>query len=52
MILHIGLNNFNTGLDNLDMLTPNRLLLGRNNEGSPVEPVEVTGSYDKIISVN
>ena len=33
--LPIGLNNYNADLDNLDLLTPNRLLLGRNNERSP-----------------
>ena len=50
--LPIGLNNFNADLDNLDLLTPNRLLLGRNNKRSPVEPVDVAGSYDKVISAN
>ena len=50
--LPIGLNGKNASLDNLDLLTPNRLLLGRNNERSPVEPVEVAGSYDRIIDAN
>ncbi len=50
--LPIGLNAKNADLNNLDLLTPNRLLLGRNNERSPVEPVEVAGSYDKIIDAN
>ena len=50
--LPIGLNNNTADLDNLDLLTPNRLLLGRNNDRSPVEPVEVTGKYDRIIAAN
>ena len=50
--LPIGLNNRNADLDNLDLLTPNRLLLGRNNDRSPIGPVEVTGSPDKIVAAN
>ena len=48
----IGLASRNVDLGNLDLLTPNRLLLGRNNDRSPVEPVEVAGSYDRIIDAN
>ena len=50
--LPIGLANRNAELGNLDLLTPNRLLLGRNNDRSPVEPVDVTGVHDKIIEAN
>ena len=50
--LPIGLASRNVDLGNLDLLTPNRLLLGRNNDRSPVEPVEVTGSYDRVIDAN
>lgn len=39
-------------LENLDLITPNRLLLGRNNDRSPVGNMSVTESYDKIISSN
>ena len=50
--LPIGLMNVNTDLGNLDLLTPNRLLLGRNNDRSPIEPVEMTNKADKIIEAN
>ncbi len=50
--LPIGVKSKCADVDNLDLLTPNRLLLGRNNERSPVGPVEVTGSPDRIISAN
>ena len=39
-------------LDNLDLITPNRLLLGRNNDRSPIGNMSVTESYDKIIASN
>ena len=39
-------------LDNLDLITPNRLLLGRNNDRSPVGNMSSTESYDKIIEAN
>ena len=35
-----------------DLLTPNRLLLGRNNDRSPTEPLSVSNDYDKIIRAN
>ena len=35
-----------------DLITPNRLLLGRNNERSPSEPLSVSNDYDKIIRAN
>ena len=40
--LPIGLHSYSTDLENLDLLTPNRLRLGRNNERSPVGPMLVT----------
>jgi len=39
-------------LENLDILTPNRLKMGRNNERSPVEPVELISNPNKIIEEN
>lgn len=39
-------------LDDLDLLTPNRLRLGRNNQRSPVGPMWVTGKPDKFIASN
>ena len=39
-------------LEYLDLLTPNRLKLGRNNERSPVGPLFVTGKPDKFVVEN
>ena len=50
--LPIGVINAKAAIDNLDLLTPNSLMLGRNNDRSPVEPVDITGRYDKIIQSN
>ena len=50
--LPLGLSNRNVDLGNLDLLTPNRLLLGRNNERSPAGPVDINGSYDRVIEAN
>ena len=50
--LPIGLVNRSVDVGNLDLLTPNRLLLGRNNDRSPVGSVDVTGSHDRIIQAN
>ena len=35
-----------------DLITPNRLLMGRNNDRSPTEPLLVSNDYDKIIRTN
>ena len=35
-----------------DLITPNRLLMGRNNDRSPTEPLAVSNDYDKIIQAN
>ena len=40
------------GLEHLDLITPNRLLLGRNNSRSPVGTVSVTEDVDKIMDQN
>ena len=39
-------------LENLDLITPNRLLLVRNNDRSPVGSMSITDSYEKIIETN
>ncbi len=36
----------------MDLITPNRLLLGRNNDRAPDLPLTVSQDYDKIISEN
>ena len=39
-------------IENLDILTPNRLLLGRNNDRSPPGPLLVTNDPHKILKTN
>ena len=34
--------------ENMDLLTPNRLKLGRNNERSPVSLISITGNFFQI----
>ena len=50
--LPLGLGNKTECLDTLDLLTPNRLLLGRNNNRSPTEPLELSGDYSGIVASN
>ena len=50
--LPIGIKNVVADLENADLLTPNRLRLGRNNQRSPAGPLWVTGKFDKIITAN
>ena len=40
------------GLEHLDLITPNRLLLGRNNNRSPVGTLSVSEDVNKIITQN
>ena len=39
-------------VENLDLITPNRLILGRNNTRRQAGPLVVTNHYDKIIAAN
>ena len=39
-------------LENLDLITPNRLLLGRNNNRSPTEPLILSHDVKDIIATN
>ena len=48
----IALGNVVQGLENLDILTPNRLILGRNNDRCPRGALTVTGDTKKIIQAN
>ena len=50
--LPIGLHNWSSDLDNLDLITPNRLRLGRNNERIPVGPLLVTSKPEQFINSN
>ena len=50
--LPLGLGNKTDQLENLDILTPNRLILGRNNDRCPTQPLELTADHRKIIESN
>ena len=50
--LPISLGNVTRDLENLDLLTPNRLLLARNNARCPAGPLIVTEYVGKIIPQN
>ena len=50
--LPIGLASYNNDLENLDLITPNRLLLGRNNNRSPTAPLQLSADVKKIIQTN
>ena len=50
--LPIGLGNKVKGLENLDLLTPNRLLLGRNNDRGPNVPLILSHDIKKIVQTN
>ena len=50
--LPIGLGNKVESLETLDVLTPNRLILGRNNCRSPVSPLSISNDFRKIIESN
>ena len=38
-------------MENLDLITPNRLRLARNNNRSPVGPLDVTGRIDRLLQL-
>ena len=48
----IGLGNKVEMLENLDILSPNRLILGRNNNRSPTAPLEIVPDLRMIIENN
>ena len=50
--LPIGLGNKTENLENLDILTPNRLLLGRNNNRSPTTPLTLSNDVKRIVETN
>lgn len=50
--LPIGLGNKVQDLETLDILTPNRLILGRNNCRGPVTPLSITNDFRRIIQSN
>ena len=50
--LPVAIGNETEDLENLDLITPNRLKLGRNNDRSPVGVIEVSDRYDRILQIN
>ena len=48
----IGLGNKVEMLENLDILSPNRLILGRNNNRCPTAPLQIVPDLRKIIESN
>ncbi len=50
--LPIGVGNKTWNLENLGLITPNRLLLGRNNDRCPTAPLVLSNDVKKIISTN
>ena len=50
--LPVVIGNETSELENLDLITPNRLRLGRNNSRSPIGVVELTDRLDRILQLN
>lgn len=48
----IGLKNKAGDLENVDLITPNRLILGRNNERCPNAPLMICADHKKLIENN
>ena len=46
--LRIGLGNKVEAIGNLNIMTPNRLILGRNNERRPNAPLLISGDHKKL----
>ena len=47
--LPIAIGNETDELEHIDLITPNRLRLGRNNQRSPVGPLEVTDKLERLM---
>ena len=50
--LPLALGNVKGSFEVMDLITPNRLLLGRNNDRSPDVPLNVERNYDKLLKQN
>ena len=50
--MHIAIGNATQSLENIDFITPNRLLLARNNNRCPVGSLDVTSNLGKMIEQN
>ena len=47
--LPIGIGNSTTGLENIDLITPNRLLFARNNDRCPAGTLNISNDLGKMI---
>ena len=45
----VAIGNETEDLENFDLITPNRLRMGFNNDRSPVGPLEVTDKLEKLM---
>ena len=50
--LPLALGNITSQFESMDLLTPNRLRLGRNNDRSPIGPMMVTNNPEKFLFIN
>ena len=50
--LPLAVGSVISDLENMDLITPNRLRLGRNNERGPVWPMIVSNNHDKFLREN
>ena len=50
--LPLALGNITSQFENMDLLTPNRLRLGRNNDQSPIGPMMVINNPEKFLFTN
>ena len=50
--LPLAIGNETTGFESMDLITPNRLRLGRNNERNPIDSMCITNDPMKIIGEN
>ena len=50
--LPLAVGNVSSDVENLDLITPNRLRLGRNNERSPVGNLQISNDASKLIEEN
>ena len=48
----LALGNIVSNFENMDLITPSRLKLGRNNKRSPVSPMKVVGNHLKVLEEN
>ena len=50
--LPLALGNIVSDFENMDLIKPNRLKLGRNSERSPVFSMKVVGNHLKVLKEN